>query len=97
MSRTFRLTESAQRDVEDVFERIAADDFATALRIEEELFDTFALLASRPLIGHVREELGIVDPHRAWPVYSYLIIYRPETTPLEIDRVWHSAQRIPTF
>jgi antitoxin ParD1/3/4/toxin ParE1/3/4 len=29
-----------------------------------------------------------------WPVYSYLIVYSPDTRPLEIVRVLHGARDI---
>ena len=42
------------------------------------------LVAERPGIGHTRADLAR-EPVRFWPVYSYLIIYRPETNPLEVS------------
>ncbi len=39
-----------------------------------------------PGMGHRRSDLGD-DSLRIWPVFSYLIVYRPETNPLEIVRV----------
>lgn len=44
------------------------------------------MLAERPGIGRLREDLAD-EPLRIWPVYSYLIIYRPETRPLQIIRI----------
>ena len=95
MSRAYRLAPLAQQDAEDLFDYIADDDFQTALRIEQELTDVFRLLASRPHIGHTREDLQLPSHLRVWPFYSYLIVYRPESKPLEIVRVWHSAQKLP--
>ncbi len=40
-------------------------------------------LADHPGQGHKREDLTD-QPLSFWPVYSYLIIYRPETSPLEV-------------
>jgi antitoxin ParD1/3/4/toxin ParE1/3/4 len=50
-------------------------------------------LAQTPGMGHLREDLAD-EPLRFWPVYSYLIIYRPETDPLEIVRVLHGARDV---
>ena len=36
------------------------------------------LLGSQPGIGHLREDLTR-RPVKFWPVYSYLIVYDPET------------------
>jgi antitoxin ParD1/3/4/toxin ParE1/3/4 len=53
-------------------------------------------LAQMPGLGHLREELSD-EPVRFFPVYSYLIIYRPETDPLEIVRVLHGARDVHTI
>lgn len=42
--------------------------------------------AEMPRKGHVRDDLT-AEPLRFWPVFSYLIIYRPKTSPVEIVRV----------
>ncbi len=44
-------------------------------------------------MGHLREDLA-EEPLRFWPVYSYLIIYRPDSRPLEIVRVLHGARDV---
>ena len=97
MSDAYRLAPAAQQDVEDLVDYIAADDFDAALRVDQELTDTFLLLASRPHIGHTRDDLQLPRHLRVWPFYSYLIVYRPEATPLEIVRVWHGARRFPVL
>ena len=52
-------------------------------------------LAETPGLGHVREDLAAIDPAlRFWPVYSYLIVYRAETAPLEVVRVLHGARDV---
>lgn len=46
-------------------------------------------------MGHVREDLVEVDSAlRFWPVYSYVIVYRAETDPLEVVRVLHGARDV---
>ena len=44
-------------------------------------------------MGHLRTDLA-QEPLRFWPVYSYLIIYRPDAEPLEIVRVLHGARDV---
>lgn len=97
MSKAFRLSTPAKVDADQLVLRIAEDDWRTALRIDDELENTFELLASRPRIGHTRTDLDIPARLRVWPFYSWLIIYDPATKPLEIVRVWHSAQRRPSL
>jgi len=44
-----------------------------------------------PHIGHARLDVA-PEPIRFWAVYSYLIVYRPDTDSLEILRVIHGAR-----
>jgi len=53
-------------------------------------------LAQNPGMGHWREELTD-KRHRFLMVYSYLIVYRYETTPLQIVRVLHAARDIQSL
>jgi antitoxin ParD1/3/4/toxin ParE1/3/4 len=50
-------------------------------------------LAACPGIGHLRNDLTD-EPVRFWCIYSYLIVYRPETKPIEVIRVIHGAQDV---
>jgi toxin ParE1/3/4 len=34
------------------------------------------------------------EPLRFWPVYSYLIIYRPELRPLQVVRILHGSRDV---
>jgi len=43
------------------------------------------LVASFPGLGPSRKDLTD-EPLRFWSVYSYLIVYRPETKPLQVIR-----------
>jgi plasmid stabilization system protein ParE len=57
------------------------------------LEDAFVLLASRPGIGHAREDLAD-RPLKFWSVYSYLVVYDPAGEPLTIVAVLHGARDI---
>jgi antitoxin ParD1/3/4/toxin ParE1/3/4 len=51
------------------------------------------LLGREPGAGHVREDLTST-PVKFWPVYSYLIVYDPETRPIQIIRVLHGMRDV---
>jgi antitoxin ParD1/3/4/toxin ParE1/3/4 len=51
---------------------------------------TLFRLAKDPGIGHWREELAD-KRHKFLLVYSYLIVYRHETKPLQVIRILHAA------
>ena len=50
-------------------------------------------LADNPGIGHLRPDLTDQDV-RFWSVFKYLVIYRPETKPLQIARVLHGKRDV---
>ena len=91
--KAFRLSPQAFQDIDEIWEFIAKDDMDVADRVRDEIFEALEMLAGMPLMGHLRKDLAR-EPLRFWPVYSYLIIYRPESRPIEIVRVLHGARDV---
>lgn len=80
------LVEDVQKDLNEIWEYIARESIDDANRILNEFDAHCTRLASFPALGKIR--IDFTDkPFRFWPFYSYFIIYRPETKPLEIVRV----------
>jgi len=52
-------------------------------RVESFVRDKVVFLATMPGAGHWRRDLTSADV-RFFPVYSYLIVYRPEMKPLQV-------------
>ena len=52
-----------------------------------------ALLAGSKGAGHRRRDLTSAEV-RFFPVYSYLIVYRPDTTPLQVVAILHGARDV---
>ena len=88
---SFRITPSASRDLDEIYDFVAAENLPAAGRILERFLKAFRTLAGMPGMGHFRPDLT-EEPLRFWLVSSYLIVYRPETEPLEIIRVLHGAR-----
>lgn len=82
----FVLSPEARDDLRDITDFIAKDSPAAARRVLDELRSAMRRLAEMPEMGHLREDLAD-ELLRFWPVRSYLIIYRPDRSPLEIVRV----------
>ena len=82
----FVLTPQAELDLNEIWDYIARDSLEQANRVLAELEKTMQTLARQPGMGHVREDWAD-RRHRFWPVYSCIIMYRPETKPLQILRV----------
>lgn len=80
------LTIEAQDDLIAIQDYIALDNPSVAVRVIDECFESFAMLANQPHIGHKREDLTPREV-RFWSIYSYLIIYDATTQPISIVRV----------
>jgi toxin ParE1/3/4 len=92
----FILTPRAQQDVNDIWDYIANDSIEAAGRVLDALENAMIKLAKNPGIGHRRDELT-GNRHRLLLVYSYLIVYRHETKPLQIIRVLHAARDVQSI
>ena len=84
--RSFVLSAAAVEDLRSINEYIASDDPSAAGRVLEDLRAAMHQLVEHPGIGHLREDLAD-EALRVWPVRTYLVIYRPDTQPLQIARV----------
>lgn len=82
----FIFSETARKDMLALWEYIARDDIDAADRVVDAVQEAVNKLVLMPGMGHRRTDLAD-ETLRLWPVFSYLIIYRPQTAPLEIVRV----------
>lgn len=89
----FVLTPLARRDLEGIWDYLTADDRRIAERVLGRIEAAIRKLAQTPGMGHFRQDLAD-RRHRFFLVYSYLIIYRPDTQPLEIIRVLHASRDV---
>lgn len=85
------LSDLAKDDVDEITSYVHQDSPTAAKRVRSRLREEMARLAEFPGIGHARAE--VPDPSlRFWRVYSYLIVYRVATKPLQVIRVLHGAR-----
>lgn len=90
----FRLSPEARQDIRDIWSYIARDSLEMAYRVRRTLQESCGMLARNPYIGHQRDDLTSRQDILFWPVYSYLIIYRPATKPVDILRILHGARNV---
>lgn len=89
------LTEPAAADIDEIEEYIAADNPDAARRLILKLRSAMQQLAAFPGIGQHRKD--VADPrYRFWTVSPYVIVYDPDTSPLQIIRVIHGHRDMPT-
>ncbi len=66
---------------------------STADRVESVIRDKIAVLSRRPGAGHWRRNLT-AEEVKYFPVYSYLIVYRPEIKPLQVVSILHGRRDV---
>lgn len=88
----YRLTESAEADLDEILGFIAErDGINRALHVYEAFTKAFERLADAPGIGTRRPPMT-GDAVRWWPVFSFLVVYDAEREPIDILRVIHGAR-----
>ncbi len=97
MKDNFVLSSPACEDLSSITEYLLENVSAKQTRkILEQIEDVIAKLSQTPDIGHERPDLA-KEPLRFWFMRPYLIIYRPETSPLQIVRILHSSRDIESI
>jgi plasmid stabilization system protein ParE len=90
---TFVLTPAAEGDLLRIIEYLEGDSPDAVLKVVDALDDAMQRLAENPGIGHLRPDLTDEDV-RFWSIFKYLVIYHPDTDPLEIVRVLHGRRDV---
>ena len=86
MSVRYVLAPEAEVDLEKA-------DVEIADRVEAVIRQKIDFLARNPGSGHSRNDLTD-EPARFFPVYSYLIVYRPESKPLQVGATLHGSRDV---
>jgi antitoxin ParD1/3/4/toxin ParE1/3/4 len=88
------LAPQAARDVVQIWRYINREVSREAAdRIESVIRTKCIYLATFPDAGHWRHDLTSADV-RFFSVYSYLIVYRPETKPLQVVTILHASRDV---
>jgi plasmid stabilization system protein ParE len=91
VKRRFILAPEAVRDLVQIWRYLKNESSeTTADRVESVIRSKFLHLAQFPHTGHTRHDLTD-PPVRFFSVYSYLIVYRPETKPLQIVSILYGS------
>ncbi len=87
------ISPAGRQDLIDIWTEIATDNLDAAERLLARFEAAFERLAEFPRMGSARPDL--VDlPVRFWTLGNYLIIYRAESSPIEIVRVLNAYRDI---
>ena|SRR5208283_5171004 len=94
MSSRYSLAPQAAFDLVEIWRYIKEQTGATtADRVESTIRERMAFLAANPGAGHRRKDLT-EQAVKFFPVYSYLIVYRPDTKPLQIASILHGRRHV---
>ena len=94
MKRRYILAPQAARDLVEIWRYIRNESSQrTAGRVESVIRGKFAYLADFPNGEHCWRDLTAAEV-RFLAVYSYLIVYRPETKPLQIVAILHAHRDV---
>jgi len=94
MNAPFQFTPQATEDLDAIWWFIGEDNRDAADRVEMEIIATCRRLAKHPRIGTKRQDITSL-PVRFWtlPKFSnYVIVYRPDSVPLQIVAVLPSKR-----
>jgi antitoxin ParD1/3/4 len=93
MAPLYDVSAEAQNDLFEIWRRIADDSVELANRIESEFYELFASLGRMPGQGHTRKDLT-KRPVLFFPLYSFLIVYRPDVKPVRIMAVLRGRRNV---
>jgi toxin ParE1/3/4 len=94
MRRRYVLAPEAALDLVRIWRYLnERTSLAVADRVESEILAKITFLAATPGAGHWRKDLT-EEPVKFFAVYSYLIVYRPDSKPLEIVAILHGNRDV---
>jgi toxin ParE1/3/4 len=94
MTARYVLAPQAALDLFEIWDYIKRQtSILMADRVESAIREKMAFLAGTPGAGHRRRNLTDADV-KFFAVYSYLIVYRPETMPLQIASILHGHRDV---
>jgi toxin ParE1/3/4 len=94
MTRRYVLAPEAALDLVQIWRFIKKQSSVEiADHVESVIREKIAFLAENPGAGHWRKNLTD-EAVKFFTVYSYLIVYRPESTPLQIVSILHGRRDV---
>ncbi len=94
MKARYVLAPEAALDLVQIWRYIKEESsIEIADHVESVILDKVAFLAGFPGAGHWRKNLTD-EAVKFFPVYSYLIVYRPDTNPLQVVSILHGRRDV---
>ena len=89
---TCRIAPLATADLDEIWDYVAGDSPSVADRLLDALRERFLLLATHPLLGELRPELG--DNLRSFSAGQHVIYYQVIRGRVRVARVLHGSRDV---
>jgi|SRR5579884_2341822 antitoxin ParD1/3/4/toxin ParE1/3/4 len=97
MTPRYVLAPQAAQDLAEIWRHIGnQSSLQMANHVESVIRQQIEFLSHNPGVGHRRRDLTSADV-RFFPVYSYLVVYRSGTKPLQIVTILHGRRDLETI
>jgi len=96
MRRNHKLSLAAEVDYAEIINYIAQNNPTAAKQVKAHFAEAFHKLAEHPHIGQLLNNIT-EKPVRFWNVYSYYIIYNPQSLPLMVLRIISNYRDVETL
>jgi plasmid stabilization system protein ParE len=87
----YQLTDEAELDLLRVLDYFESKSEKAAAAIERKFIDAFIYLSEWPGTGRSRDDLPDLLL-KTWTVDNYIIVYGPDTVPLQIYAILHGSR-----
>jgi plasmid stabilization system protein ParE len=93
----YRLSTEARGDLVEIRQYLTGEvGAAIARHVLSAVRQKLQFLADHPQAGHSRTDLTD-EPVKFWSVFSYLIVYDPQTRPIGVARILHAGRDLETL
>jgi plasmid stabilization system protein ParE len=99
MPASYLLTPQALSELDAIWNYIAEESLKAANRVEAAILGACQGLARHPMLGTKRSDITPI-PVRFWTVTrfpNFVVVYRPDTKPLQIVAILHGKRDIKTL
>jgi len=90
--KTFIQSRASERDLDGIFDYLAAKNPAAAEKVVRGIFEKFALLCEQPEIG--KQHPNLPPGIRSFPSGQYVVFYELSDETIEIRRILHGSRDV---
>lgn len=97
MPSNYILIPQAKLDMNKIVRYISRDNTVAARKLRESIIDACEIIGKNPYIGQERGDLTNKNVRFFVAHHNYMIIYKADTSPVQILRIYNSAQHVDSI